>query len=148
MAAFCYIYGMLDIDTIKTMYHGNRDIDTETFLEQYATLSSTENREMTGESLVVRYTVQQYVFRDGYKFYRITNQGGISQFDFFLDTNSPIMVTYEIYNLAFRDLPSASQNNGTDEQNQGPTDFKFSSSENLIVALLLLFILALFISLR
>lgn len=141
---------MLDIDTIKTMYHGNRDIDTETFLDQYATLSSTENREMAGESLLVRYTVQQYVFRDGYKFYRITNQGGICQFDFFLDTNSSIMVTYEIYNLAFRDLPRASQNNGIDEQNQKTTDFKFSSSEALMVALLLLllFIVALFVSLR
>jgi hypothetical protein len=140
-AAFlCYICFMLDIDTIKVTYHGDRNIDTEEFLKQYTKLISTVNREFCSESLFVKYSIREYKFKDGYVMFRLTGRPGYTPFDFFAPTDGPIDNIPEIYDRCCRDFISTIDLGDTPENKTEPDTVGFSFGEKVTVFLLLLFI--------
>jgi len=140
-AAFlCYICFMLDIDTIKVTYHGDRNIGTEEFLKQYTKLISTVNREFCGESLFVKYSIREYKFKDGYIIFRLTGRPGYTPFDFFAPTDGPIDNIPEIYDRCCRDFISTIDLGDTPENKTEPDTVGFSFGEKVTVFLLLLFI--------
>lgn len=139
---------MLDLDTIKVTYHGDRNIDTETFLTQYTKLISTVNRELDGESLFAKYSIREYEFKDGYVMFRLTSHPGYAPFDFFAPTDGPIDNISEIYNICCVDFISTNRPGKPSENKTEPDTVRFSFGEKFTVCLLLLFIIAIAITLK
>lgn len=139
---------MLDLDTIKVAYHGDRNIDTEAFLKKYTKLISTVNRNLDGETLFVKYSVREYKFKDGYVVFRITSYPGYSPFDFFAPTDGPIDNIPQIYDICCRHFISTSDSDNPPENKTEPDTVGFSFAEKFTVCLLLLFIIAVAITLK
>ena len=151
---------MLDLDTIKVTYHGDRNIDTEEFLKQYTKLISTVNRELCGDSLSAKYSIREYKFKDGYVMFRVTSHPGYAPFDFFTPANGLIGIIPEIYNICCVYFISAnspgkpSENISTNnpskpsENKTEPDTVGFSFDEKFTVCLLLIFIIAIAITLK
>lgn len=137
---------MLDLDTIKITYHGDRNIDTEEFLKQYAKLISTVNRELCGESLSAKYSIREYKFNDGYVIFRLTSHPGYAPFDFFAPTNGQRGNIPEIYNRCCGYFISTNSPGKPSENKTEPDTVGFSFGEKFTVCLLLLFIIAIAIT--
>lgn len=139
---------MLDLDTIKVTYHGDRNIDTEEFLKQYTKLISTVNRDLDGDSLSVKYSIREYKFKDGYIMFRVTSHPGYAPFDFFAPTNGPISIIPEIYNICCVYFISNNSPGKLSENKTEPDTVGFSFGEKFTVCLLLLFVIAIAITLK
>jgi len=139
---------MLNLDTIKVTYHGDRNIDTEDFLKQYAKLISTVNREFDAESLFIKYSIREYQFNDGYVIFRLTSYPGYAPFDFFAPTNGPIDNIPEIYNICCVDFISNNGSINPPKNKTEPDTVGFSFGEKFTVCLLLLFVIAIAITLK